>query len=114
MREEGYSKDKENKETKTKKGAGAPAQKPSPDTQSQKETKTMAKTYKTVDELTEDQFEELRQMMVVDVETRDGLTVPDSWYDDSGAFTDEAVKEFYEGTYFVDDDFTQEESEVAA
>ena len=62
--------------------------------------------YKSVDELTADQFEELRQKMVVDVETREGFTVPDSWYDDIGDFTDAAVKEFYEGTYFVDDDFT--------
>ena len=76
---------------------------------------------KTVNKLTEDQFEELRQMMVVDVETREGFTVPDSWYDDNWDFTDEAVKEFYDGTYFVDDDFTctangasNEESEVAA
>ena len=66
----------------------------------------MEKTYKTVDELTTDQFEQLRQMMVVDVETREGLNVPDSWYDDIGDFTDEAVKEFYEGTYFTDGDFS--------
>lgn len=64
------------------------------------------KTYKTVDELTVNQFEELRQMMVVDVENREGLTVPDKWYDECGDFTDEAVREFYDGTYFVDDDFT--------
>jgi hypothetical protein len=78
----------------------------------------MNSNYKSGNELSEDQFEELRQMMVVDVKTRDGLTVPDSWYDDSGSFTDEAVKEFYEGTYFVDEDFTpanrEEAQEVAA
>ena len=78
----------------------------------------MEKTYKTVNELTKDQFENLRQMMVVDVETREGMNVPDSWYDDNGDFTDEAVKEFYEGTYFVDEDFThangEEVQEVAA
>lgn len=86
-------------------------------TKTKQETKTMNSNYKSVNELTDDQFEELRQMMVVDVETRDGITVPDSWYDDSGSFTDEAVKEFYEGTYFVDDDFCctdNLESEVAA
>ena len=64
------------------------------------------KGYKSVNELTKDQFEELRHMMVVDVETREGFTPPDSWYDDIGDFTDAAVKEFYEGTYFTDDDFT--------
>jgi hypothetical protein len=78
----------------------------------------MEKTYKTVDELTKDQFEQLRQMMVVDVETREGLNVPDLWYDDNGDFTDEAVKEFYEGTGFVDEDFTpangEDVQEVAA
>jgi hypothetical protein len=71
-----------------------------------KRTKTMDKAYKSVNELTKDQFEQLRQMMVVDVETRDGMEVPANWYDDTGDFTDEAVKEFYEGTYFVDEDFT--------
>ncbi len=71
-----------------------------------KRTKTMDKAYKSVNELTTDQFEQLRQMMVVDVETREGMEVPANWYDDTGDFTDEAVKEFYEGTYFVDEDFT--------
>ena len=77
--------------------------------------------YKTVNELTRDQFEELRQMMAVDVDTREGFEIPASWYDETGDFTDEAVKEFYEGTSFVDDDFcctangaTESESEVAA
>lgn len=71
---------------------------------------------KTVDELTKEQFEQLRQMMIVDVETREGFTAPDSWYDDFGDFTDAAVKEFYEGTYFVDEDFgiTDDVEEVAA
>ena len=78
----------------------------------------MEKIYKTVDELTNDQFDQLRQMMLVDVETRDWLIIPDSWYDDTGDFTDEAVKEFYDGTYFVDADFTpangEDVQEVAA
>ena len=80
----------------------------------------MDKAYKSVNELTTDQFEQLRQMMVVDVETREGMEVPANWYDDTGDFTDEAVKEFYEGTYFVDEDFTpandaaDEVQEVAA
>ena len=72
-----------------------------------KKDKTMNSTgYKSVDELTKDQFEELRQMMIMDVETREGFTAPDSWYDDIGDFTDAAVREFYEGTGFVDDDFS--------
>ena len=62
--------------------------------------------YKSVDDLTSEQFEELRQMMVVDVESREECTVADEWYDENGDFTDAAVKEFYEGTYFVDDVFT--------
>ena len=65
----------------------------------------MRTDYKSVDELTRDQFEELRSMMAVDVETREGFAVPDAWYDEWGDFTDEAVREFYEGTGFVDDDF---------
>lgn len=62
------------------------------------------KTYKSINELTADQFEELRNNMIVDVETADFIP-PDSWYTDSGEFTDFAVKTFYRGTSFVDDDF---------
>ena len=62
------------------------------------------KNYKSVNELTANQFEELRQMMQVDVEQSD-TNIPDTWYDDNGEFTDYAVKIFYRGTSFVDDDF---------
>lgn len=60
--------------------------------------------YKSVNELTAEQFAELREKMVVDVEVTIG-EAPASWYDANGDFTDEAVKKFYEHISFVDEDF---------
>ena len=62
------------------------------------------KTYKSVNELTHDQFEELRSNMVVDVETSN-YDPPDLWFTEGGEYTDFAVKTFYRGTSFVDGDF---------
>ena len=58
--------------------------------------------YKTIDELTPDQFAELRN--AAECALRDETT-PDSWWNEDGTLKDFAVKKCYADTIFTDDDF---------
>ena len=60
--------------------------------------------YKSVDELTPDQLQELKGAMECDYVGKDADIPPDC-LDDNGEITDSAVKAYYSGTMFTDDDF---------
>ena len=61
--------------------------------------------YKTVDELTPDQLDELKGAIVGEFLDK-GRDVPAEYLDGNGDVTDSAVKSHYAGTVFTDDDFT--------
>lgn len=58
--------------------------------------------YKTIDELSADQFAELRNAAECDLLDKD---TPDEWWNEDGSLKDSAVKAQYAGTVFTDDDF---------
>lgn len=62
----------------------------------------MNDNYKSVEELTSDQFAELRNSMECDLMTEE---TPDEWWNDDGSLKDSVVKRAYADTVFTDDDF---------
>ena len=62
----------------------------------------MKDNYKSVEDLTPDQFAELRFNAECDLLHKD---TPDEWWNADGSLKDEIVKKCYADTVFTDDDF---------
>lgn len=70
----------------------------------------MKDTYKSIDELTPDQYDELRQRAELDLMD---METPDDWWNEDGSLKDNIVKKCYGDTVFTDDDFICTATEVA-